>query len=786
MILYKKAYSQLLERIHGYTEHFRYCLVEGDYGKGKSTLIQQALKSFDAVILDVKQYPGMNTPYEALSSALLQLLEDKAYKPPVLNLELSHREYIKQMCITICRQMPGIILHFEDIRDYETILIELINEILIYLERRDTPCCVLLEYSSDNLPPSRIDDFIKLKEICQNNCIKIAENKYEPYENYISNFLPGNNKIDKEQLDRMIKEAFYNPALLKKMLYYFIDIGSIYQEGDDWFSDDLTFQLTAKLFEKHIAQRYDILSPELKNTLDKASITGYKIDSDLLLQPLGIIKAEENLRRIERLSRLIMHSEQDFSFENETVFNLISSKISLSEQKSQHLLIASHLYKTLLEQKKLNSRNPHILKSLYRISEHYQNADERDKALQIMNMYIYFANQQRNYDAAILAIWDFCKLSSGRFSRTEQLMANLATDIYIELGAFTDALDVLSKINKDMLPKGYADWLYYKQAFCLFNSGRTSEAQKIAESLSEKFDNHILEDDLLQIKLCILLSGMYHHFGNVRTASRRYEQACDIARNRIAYLREYNHLLSISNMFLEDTLAITQIEKAMGYFKEKNYLFSYAKSANNVAINYLYLYDLGHAANHLKESIRIFETECSTSAHYPQNNLATVYAMQEDYERALPLFEAATQYTVEPFSVAWITINKANCKRMQGDLEACRNLLYKADVQIHSLKENVLLLERNLKIAYALLAMDCGDMVSAYDACESALKIESVDLENDTYPVFLCRLLMEITSEIDKPLPELAKPYVHSFVNDYHRNLLEHHSHWGNFLFWEA
>lgn len=786
MILYKDLYDRLNQMIDGYTRQFRICMIEGDYGKGKSTLIQQVLKNYNTDVLDIKQYPGMNTPYEALSSALLQCLEVNNYNIGDLNLEISYREYLKQLCISICRQSKGIILFFEDIREYDNVLFALMKELLLYLSRHNLPCCLLLEYSSDNLSTVQMDDLIELRELCENTLIKINTKEFETYEAYINNFLNGENKIAKEQLDRIIKEAFYNPALIKKILYYFIDIGIIYQEGDEWFSEDLTFQLTGKLFEKHIIQRYNMLSPELKDTLDKASITGYIIDSELLSLPFGVIRAEENLRRIERLSRLIMHSEQNFLFENETVYNLINSKISMAEQKSQHLLIASYLYDGLIAQKKVNSQNPHILASLYNISQHFQNAAEIEKALYILNIYIYLAYQKRNYDAAASAVREFMFLSKGRFPVAEQFLYNLTADLCIEIGNFTVALSTVSEINESLIPKNYSNWLQYKKAFCLFNSGYTSEAKITADSLTEKFDNHILEDTLLQIKLGILSAGMYHHFGDVRTASRRYEQASLLSKNNTAYIREYNHLLSISNMFLTEELAIIKIEEGMNYFKKRHFLFSYAKSANNVAVNYLYLYKLDKAEQYFEESSRIFETACTTSAHYPQNNLATVYAIQGNYEKALSLFEMALHHNIEFFSTMWITMNMAHCKRLLGEFDTCRQMLVQVQEKICLHKDNTLLLERNLNIAYGLLELDCNNAGAAYDFCLHALRLELGELNNDTYPIFLSQLLIEIIKLTDKPLPAIAEPYVHSFINDYHRNLLTHHAHWGNFLFWEA
>src|SRR5699024_1820507 len=99
-------------------------------------------------------------------------------------------------------------------------------------------------------------------------------------------------------------------------------------------------------------------------------------------------------------------------------------------------------------------------------------------------------------------------------------------------------------------------------------------------------DENQINDEYLTLKTDILLAGMYHHFGDIAYASKRYEQGLAISLNKNVFHKEYNYLLSISNMFLDNELAIDKIEQSMKYFEKEHLLVSYAKSANNVAINY--------------------------------------------------------------------------------------------------------------------------------------------------------------------------------------------------------
>lgn len=782
MILYQDKYDKLNSIIQKNGSDFSACLMKGDYGKGKSTLINQVLASPSNPRLAICQYPGMNTPYEALFSALQQRIEEEAYPFQAINVEISHREYLKQLCIYICKQTPGIILIFQDMKDYDRAMTELILEILQFLEFHHVSCTIIMEYSTDNLSFEQREQLMECEELCKENIILLDCKDDREYTDYFSNLLSGENKISREQMKNIIKEAFFNPALIKKMVYYFVDVGIFYQCNDAWHCDEIDFHLTAKLFEKHIYQRYSRLDEVLKRTIDKACITGFEINPKLLYQPLGILKSEENLRRIERLSRLIVHTEHSYEFENNTVYNLINDKLKWSEKKAQHLLVAEYLYKKIDDCEKANS----LLHLLNIIKSHYLSAEKIDEALHVIGCYIQQAYEMRNYDAALAGIREFQELSNGKFPYAEQQLVIKEMEICRFLGKFPTAYQRLDLIKKKYLPLANKNWLEYWKAYCLFNSGQTEEAKEKADMLIEKLDEKQLRDEYLTLKLDILLAGMYHHFGDIPYASKRYEQGLAISCQKDAYQKEYHYLLSISNMFLDNELAIGQIEKSMCYFEDNHLMVSYAKSANNVAINYIYLGEYDKAASYLEKSEKIFSDMCSISYHYPLNNLGTAYVCLKDYDKALECFIKARDNPVEPFSYLWISMNIANCSRKQGDREECRKLLDMTEKEIQRLDCNTYLLERNFHISKTLLYLEEEDFVSAYTHCERALELEVNLLQNDTYPVYYSKLLAFLAEKLQKPLPQLALPYKDSSIGAFYKNLLENHIYFGNLLFWEA
>ena len=666
MVLYDNVYNDILNYLINSNGIFSSILLEGDYGKGKTTLINQIVKRLPNKNLFICKYPGMNTPFEALSSALIQEIENNNHNISGINIEISHREYLKQIFINICKQTPDIIIVFHDMRDFDNNTAELIKEIIKFLDLHKIPCHIIMEYSIDNLSFEQQDELLEYSSLCTFPRIRLNTEDVKIYTKYFSEILSGKNMITQEQINSIISEAFYNPAMIKKLIYYFMDVGIFFQQEGCWYSDEIDFHLTAKLFEKNIYQRYEKLDDALRSTLNRACITGYEINSKLLYQPLGIIKSEENLRRIERLSRLITHTENTYQFENNTVYNLINDKMSISEKKALHLLVADYLLKKIDEYQK--DEFSKILRVLYIIKEHYINAEQIEKALHAIGCYIAQAYCQRNYDAALSGIKEFLDLSDGKYSFAEQQIVFLKSKIYGIYGKFTKAYEQLKEINQKYLPKGKENWVLYNSSYFLFNSGETTKAKKIADDLIEKFDSGEIDDSLLLIKLDILLSGMYHHFGNVRYAFRRYEQAVAVASKYSSYQREYYYLLSISNMFLDNEIALSKIEKSIQYFEKKHLMISYAKSLNNVAINYIYASDFSKAFIRLEKSYKVFDNICSVSYHYPLNNLGTLYGHMQNYNKAEEIFKKALENDVEPFSKLWILINIAHCKRKQDEI----------------------------------------------------------------------------------------------------------------------
>lgn len=782
MILYDDKYKALKEFVDDSIDRFTSIIVTGDYGKGKSTIIQQVNEATCRPLLSVCQYPGMNTAYEALYSSVCQKLEEDNYDIKSINREISHREYVKQLFITICKQTPNIVIVFQDMKDYDHILVELIRECINYFRMHQITCCIIMEFSTDNLCTAQEECLSICKDICMEH-VKLDTTTSIGFRDYFADLLKGKNQIDEEQMDGIITEAFFNPALIKKMVRYFIDVGIFYEQDGCWFSDEPDFHLTAKLFEEHISHRYEKLDDVLKATLNKASIIGYEFDVKLLSQPLGIIKAEDDLRRIERLSRLISHTENRYQFENNTVYNIINSKMNASEKKTLHHLLAEYLYEKIAEYQRTDSAK--ILRILFIIKQHYLEAENIETALHVCGCYIQRAFQERNYDAALAGIREYFEVSAGKYPFAEQQLLCLEINIYMILGSFAEAYRCLDRINAQYLPIGSSYWIDYMKSYCLFNIGDTAGSQKIAEHLAEKLDSGCITDEFLMLKLDIFMAGMYHHFGNIRNANRRYEQGIAIAEGKKSYSKEYNYLLSISNMFLTNDLAIPQILKSMEYFRENQLMTSYAKGANNVAINYIYEGDFKTAAKHLEDSKQIFDNICSSSIHYPLNNLGTVYAHREDYEKALNLFTQAHSYQINAFSFLWISMNIANCVRKLGDLKKAETILLDVENRIASLTESTLLLKRNFLISKGLLDWDRDELSSAYSCWEQALEIELDLLHNDTYPIYISKLLFSVCEKTNKILPQIAAQYCNSFTDPFCQNLLDNHTHWGNFLFWE-
>lgn len=217
MIIYKDKYDYIINILKNNIGKFSLLLVRGDYGKGKTSLINSILDNMTNLNLLICKYPGMNTPFEEMTSALFQKLEENDYGITDINTEISHREYLKQVFINICKQTPDIIVVFRDMRDYDSNTIELIKEIVNYLENHQIACHIIMEYSTDNLTFEQRDQLMACVSMCTIPEIKLETKDYKIYIPYFKELLAGKSAITLKQIESIVKESFFNPAMIKKM-----------------------------------------------------------------------------------------------------------------------------------------------------------------------------------------------------------------------------------------------------------------------------------------------------------------------------------------------------------------------------------------------------------------------------------------------------------------------------------------------------------------------------------------------------------------------------------------
>ena len=117
-----------------------------------------------------------------------------------------------------------------------------------------------------------------------------------------------------------------------------------FQEGV-WHCGDIDTERLYQYLKQHIQIRYDKLTLDLKMVLQKASITGFEIDIDLLKRPFGILRAEEKLQKIELISKLIDH-KPIYRFESDEVFYFTLQEISDEQRMNLYKTAAVYMEKT--------------------------------------------------------------------------------------------------------------------------------------------------------------------------------------------------------------------------------------------------------------------------------------------------------------------------------------------------------------------------------------------------------------------------------------------------------
>lgn len=481
--------------------------------------------------------------------------------------------------------------------------------------------------------------------------------------------------ISEENLAYILDSSFGNIMYLNIAVNYLKGEQYIRFENGKYICDELPSRVLADVLKEFIMQRYNRLDNILKEVLSKSSIIGNVFNAEQLSKPFQIINAEDMLRKIGKISQLIIQpNDISYSFENDDVYHFIKSNISAELQKEWHGVLANYYEKLLKKvqgRKTLRSIDWEIA-TLYSIAKHYKYAQNYDTAIiyyiELISKYERISDYIHELDAIenIKDMLEYVDLDKLSLDALEFDIFKAEAGCYRNMGDFLKAYktyeECLSYFSMGELSEQTAD-LRYQQSYCLYMSGEVESALKILNHMKEDFEKRGINNEPY-IKILSLLASYCDVTGDVKSQENYYKKAVDFYKSNQDEIAYYV-LLRMASMVFPEEIAIEMEKTAEDFFRKRHLIRYLAETLHNIATDSLYIDKLENVPELINESIELFDSFGSLAVHYPFNTKGILkMVLDNDYESAIAIFEQALQYEMEAYSKIAIRTNILNCMNM--------------------------------------------------------------------------------------------------------------------------
>lgn len=657
-------------------------IIYGEKGLGKRSCIQRFLQEKRKV---VKISPNSESRFQ-----LEPIIHSLKMNTNCVSIDsdLCFEDQIKKDFFAMCKKEP-VIIYVEQFHNLDSQTVRFLFETTEVLLTRfcDYRTFVIYELNiEENMNP--LIPFYKLSPghtdfVCFNK-LSLDNLKYYLYD------ILGDIEISDENLAYILESSFGNIMYLNIAINYLKGENYIRFEDGKYICDKLPSGILADVLKDFILQRYNRLDNTLKEILSKSSMIGNVFNAELLSKPFQIINADNMLKKIEKISQLIVRPDNmSYSFENNDVYHLIKNSISPELQKEWHGVLANYYEKKLKKEQRrkgLKTIEQEII-MLYPTAKHYMYAQDYATAISYFIELIPKYEHMSDYIHELAAIQDikcmleYVDLDGLHLDSLESNLYKTEADCYRNMGEFTKAFDTyeecLSYFDIEQLSEPVIE-LLYQQSYCLYMNGEIKESLKILTHLKEHFEkNNIC--NLSYIKILSLLASTCDVTGDVKCQKKYYAKALDFYKQN-KYEQEYYVLLRMASMVFGEEIAISMEETAEAFFRKEHFTRYLAEVLHNIATDYLYIDQVSKVFEIINESIELFDSFGSIAVHYPLNTKGILKMVSDsDFETAVAIFEQALQYEMEPYSEITIRTNILNCMNVLGNFKDALEQLERID-----------------------------------------------------------------------------------------------------------
>jgi tetratricopeptide (TPR) repeat protein len=791
MMLNESAYIKL-KNIRRSQQNTEFVVVKGNYGLGKTYLIDQFIQNEGLACISVYQKPSEAHPLESMVNAILNYYIEQNQDINIesfLQKRMSYEAVIRKELYDIYASTDKVVMLFENVDQYSGEFLDYICQFIknTISAQYNFSILILLEYNMDRAGNIHKQAIYQLEQLVNpDRIIQLKEQTAEILEPYICVILLHNrSQIPSNIIHQLIIAAFRNPLYIIRLVGELREKNLIYDDDGYWKSKPLDSYMLTKCVEDYIARKYSSLNDTSKEVIMKASTTGYVIDMELLERPLSIPTARSKLINIEQQTQLIIQ-EDDYHFSTPEVYEYISG-LCLSDQKGTwHGLIGRYLESLL---SRANSINPTMgdLIQYFRIGNHFEYSGEYVKALQYYILCISVSNELEDYKM-LKSVCEKARLILHKtpYHKDRGFWITYYYAVSIDkAGEYKEA----AALYKQLISTGDSycysrliAFIRYKLAYALYNCGdhfrAKDELQKLLELIRKEKDN-----TATLVKVLDLLSAIFNHIGENIQSERYFKGAVDIA-IKLQDQTYYHSLMRKSGMFYTEELSIPYLHKSLEFFRSSNDKWETALAAYNLGTSYIYLAQVESGLEFIRESEMIFKSYNSKNIHYPLNAMGVIYAIKGDYGTALTYLLFAHKSITEFFSDVYILLNQSHCYRLLGQTDECERILVECSEKVKEHFGNTFYLERNLSFSYGMLYYDKKEYQQAMKKIEEAFDIAHNKLKKTDYCDLFAAHLINLSKQTSLPLSEEVLAFKNAHLSDYSLYLYDTRVLWGNFMFW--
>lgn len=559
------------------------------------------------------------------------------------------------------------------------------------------------------------------------------------------------------QENLLLEAVMGSPATLVSLTERMKIRGLLYQK-DGWYCcGDIDGSILLTCGSVPAKEQYERLDTPLKELLRGSSMIGVEFESKLLSNPLEFFAVEDKLKQLQAISRIVLQKVDDL-YEFESVFARLSIRdfVSNAECVLWNGRLGDYFWR-LSQRESAEGAVSASLNSLKKSAFYYDEAANYTQAAELYSRLVIKLMAIMQYMDAVVVLHRIRTLCEACPSlRTPEYLNRtwqLEGDCYRYRSEFSKA----AAAYETFLTRAHLTRYERFDARCgycvvLYESGEIHRPFKLLRQLLHELE----QDSKAQVALTLVrtlscLSSIEETLCNP-DHEYHFNAALDIA-NRYQLADEYYVLLRKSLIVHKGIYGIRLMESARAYFERVGNQKELAKVLSNISAELLLHGDLEQARAYYEQSAELLRSFGGETIYVPLNGLGDYWCLRGEFERALPLFEAAFHEECDMFSQIAILLNQATaCRKLGRYADADKRLKRAEQISNTGDASEYAILLPHLLIGKALLLYDTGDLDAAY-----ALFLQYI--REDPHfgrrrPVLAAQYIQKICLQLGRAVPE--------------------------------